>query len=135
VFSNSSYHAASSTLNKTCTYMPQILVSFVASVPGTVIVTATVTITLNHAAGVLTAAALFIGNSTTSCPSNGPVSYAIVSGTVATGTYYTTVAMVNMFAVPSAGTYSYYITGYDYSGGTDTTQFGWASAVGAFYPS
>jgi hypothetical protein len=133
VFTTSAWRFGGAEINTTCASMTEILLNFNVTLPGTVFVTATLVITLTHTSGNQAAAALTVSDSNTTCP--GTPSYALVTSSAPTGTYYTDVAVEGLFTVPSAGTYSYYITGYDYSSGGDTTSFGWANAVGAYYPS
>lgn len=129
----STFGMADNPILRTCGSMTGVQVTFVASRPGNVIVTASVLVTLTHTAGNLTAADLHLGNSTTDCTGVG--AYAITTGSHPAGFYYIEVSLVRGFTVPAAGTYTYYVTGYDYSQGTDSSNFGWATVVGVYYPS
>jgi hypothetical protein len=133
IINASSTSAGGPALSTTCSSMPSIQLNFTVARAGTVVATANLIITLYHTAGYRASAALTLSISPTTCPL--PESYALVVSAEPTGTYYTEVGLANDIALPGAGTYSIYLVGYDYSSGTDSTSWGWASAVGVFYPS
>jgi hypothetical protein len=133
VMNQTSFTGTGNALAKTCGSMDGMELNLTATRAGHAILTAEVLITLTHTTGGNTADYLNIGNTSTDC--TGVASYALVTSAEPTGSYYVEVGIVQDFTIPAAGTYSFFITGYDYSSGTDTTNFGWANLVGVYYPS
>jgi hypothetical protein len=122
-----------STVNKTCGSMAGIQLDFVVSEPGNVVATATVLAAIDHTSGDDGDAAFWLADSNTSCV--GTESFAYLPSAEPTGIYFIEVGLVHNFSIPAAGTYSYYVTGLNYSTGTDAVSVGYGNAVGVYYPS
>ena len=116
-----------------CQNVTPLILNVSASGPGTVVVEATTIITLYHTSGYYAAAAIYVSNSNATCLGGETLAY--IDDSIASGIYIQTLTAVGSFAIASAGTEKYYLTGYDYSTGTDYTQGGFVEMVGVFYPS
>jgi len=116
-----------------CENISGLILKINVSGPGTVVVTASILVTLYHSSAYYAAAGIYVSNASTSCPGAEVLAY--IDNGVASGTYFDDVSAVGSFTVSAAGTASYYVTGYDYSTGTDYTQGGYMVMVGVFYPS
>jgi len=101
--------------------------------PGTVTVVANLELYLYHSSANYAAAAVFVSNTSSTCPGVPVLSY--IDNGIASGLYITDVSATGGFAVAAAGTLSFYVTGYDYSTGTDYTTCGFVNMVAVFYPS
>ncbi|HTP54061.1 MAG TPA: hypothetical protein VML94_03725 [Thermoplasmata archaeon] len=101
--------------------------------PGTVLVEANVQATLYHSSDEYAAAAFFVSNASATCPGSPVLTY--IDDGIATGTYIQDVSVVGSFSVTAAATDSFYLTGYDYSTGTDYTLCGFVNMVAVFIPS
>jgi hypothetical protein len=115
-----------------CQNVTSLILKINVSGPGTVVVSANVQVTLYHSGAYYAAAGIYVSNASTSCP-GAPVLAYIDSG-AASGTYIEDVSAMYSFAVTTAGTDSFYVTGYDYSTGTDHTEGGFVNMVAIFYP-
>ena len=100
---------------------------------GTVVVNANIEVDLYHTSPDYAAAAIYVSDSNASCPGAPVLAY--VDSSLASGTLGADVSALGSFSVSGAGTFSFYLTGYDYSTGTDFTQGGPVNMVATFYPS
>jgi hypothetical protein len=129
---NSTYVGPSAQINNTsCIAELGADVGFKATVAGVVVVTVTVTIFIDHTSGDLGDVALFLSSGPASCP--GYAQYAFVANAEPTAYYYISVSLVETFAIPSAGTYTYYLVGYDI--GTEDAFYYTTTIAGVYYPS
>jgi Collagen triple helix repeat (20 copies) len=120
--------------NVTCGNYTGAQVTFTVSQPGTVVVTSTVVLSLQHSSVTHDAyGRIVLGQSTTDC--SGAFAAAYVQASSAVGLYVDTISLVRSFAISTGGTYSYYVNGIDVSSGTDYVEFDSATVVGVYYPS
>lgn len=117
--------------NTTCAAPPGAEVGFTVSAPGTVLVMATTTIYFLHTIGNSGDAALELSMSSAGC--SGYYQYAWVDSSQPTAHYFTSVSLVQTFTISTAGTYTFYLLGYEpYQ---DTAYYYSLTIVGEYDPS
>ena len=115
-----------------CTTFTGIEVTITVTGAGTVVLNAALVIIISHTTGSLSEVDLYIRDTPTDCNLDGTTMAAIHDGQEPTGTYYDSVALVNTYAIASAGTYTYYVNGYNYGDGIGE-QFLVGTLVAVFY--
>jgi len=119
----------------TCTHYQSGSVTIVAPGAGHIMVNANAVLYTNHTASSYDDVQTFIGTSTTDCstPLGLAGEYAIATGQPAFNSQKVTVTSMQVFSVPSGGSYTYYLNGRN--GGPDTEEFYWSGMTAVFYPS
>lgn len=119
--------------NNSCGDYPGAQVNFTVSQPGTVVVTATVAVIMDHPGTGSQTVSLNLGSSSTDCISSVAVRGAVGSSAPRDG-YPVDLALVRTFTIASAGSYSYYVVGTTLTVGSDFSEFASSSMVGVYYP-
>lgn len=118
----------------TCTRDIDSNFSFVVSGPGTVVLTATVVIFVQHTIGQSTNYYVGLENASRACAVSFD-SFGAITSTSPTGAYYPDVSVVVEYTLGAPGTYTYAINAEAInSSAADATQIYEASEVGTFYP-
>jgi hypothetical protein len=118
-----------------CGYYPGSNITFMVGSPGTFAVTASVSLLIHHTLGNFTFYTLSLANASVPCSvSINNFVEGSLSGNLPSGNYWPDYSLVQDFQVGAAGTYTFGIIG-SQTGGTDATEFYFASMVGMFYPS
>ena len=123
------------TINATCTHYGDANVSITVPGPGTIIVTATIQVTLAHAAGTEDLVWMFIGRTATDCALGTRLLIANVEETEGSGNYIETVPGIRPVDVTGAGTYTFYVNGFMVNGQSSGDEFTRAEIVAVYYPS
>jgi hypothetical protein len=129
-----SFNGNTTTMTGSCGYYNGSNLTFIVSGPGTFVLTASVEILMQHTATdfVFFTASLSNASSTCNPDLNNFLTYDL-SDALPTGNYYAELSLDQSFHTGGAGTYTFAIIGLA-SGGTDATEFYFASVVGVFYP-
>jgi hypothetical protein len=102
---------------------------------GTVVVSATVVVRLDHTNGVRDNAWLSLSDVAADCAFTAETSLALVPDVEPTAWYYITVPILRAFVVGSSGSYTYYLNGIMAVGASASDSFANSSVVAVFYPS
>ncbi len=122
------------TINATCTHFANSQVSITVPGPGTIIVSATIQVTLSHAAGIEDLVWLFIDTAPADCPLGIRLIIADVEGAEGDGNYAVTIPGIRPLDVTAPGTYSFYVNGFMQNGQSQGDEFTRAELVAVFYP-
>ena len=118
----------------TCTHYPNAHVTIVVPGPGTVVVSATVGIGINHTFGVNDFAQIVVAESSTECAVNNFTAFVSVPATLPTDPFhYSTVPLLRPFPVAGAGSHTFFVNGIVTSGASDGDRFDSASLVAVYY--
>jgi len=123
------------TIGATCTHYPSAEVSISVPGPGTIVVSATVGVGINHTVGVSDEARIFVASSPTDCTLDNYTAFVSVPQSLPTDPFhYETVPILRPFAVRASGAYAFYVNGIIPSGWDPGDRFDSASLVATFYP-
>jgi hypothetical protein len=130
-----SFNGGTTTLTSTCGFYAGSNISFAVSSPGTFVITSSVLLLIQHTLGNFTFYTLSLANVSATCnPSLNNFVEGSLSDALPSGNYGPAYSLVQSFQVGAAGTYTFGIIG-EQTGGTDVTDFYYASVAGVFYPS
>jgi hypothetical protein len=123
------------TITSTCTHYPGAEVSISVPGAGTVVVSATVGVGINHESGVSDEARIVLATSSTECTFNNYTGVVSVPFSLPTDPYhYTTVPLLHPFSVDAAATVTFYVNGVMALGADSGDRFDSASLVAVYYP-
>jgi hypothetical protein len=123
------------TIASTCTHYPGAEVSISAPAAGTIVVSATVGVGVNHTAGISDEARIFIATSTTECTITDHTAFVSIPFSLPTDPFhYTTVPLLRPFSVNGPGTVTFYVNGVMALGADSGDRFDSASLVAVYYP-
>lgn len=123
------------TIGPTCTHYPGAEVSITVTGAGTVVVSATVGVGINHTAGISDEARIVVSTSTTDCAINDYTAFVSVPFSLPTDPFhYTTVPILHSFSVSGSGTVTFYVNGVMALGADSGDRFDSASLVAVHYP-
>lgn len=129
--SNGGYAA----IGATCTHYPGAEVSISVPGAGTVIVSATVGVGVNHTFGISDTAVIVVGSSTSECTVNNYTAFVSVPYSLPTDPYhFITVPLLRSFSVDASSTMTFYVNGLMSLGASSGDRFDSASLVAVFYP-
>jgi hypothetical protein len=129
------FNVGTTALSGVCGYYSGSNLTFVVSEPGTFVITASVEIYIHHSSGNYTFYTVSLANTSAACnPEANNFVEEDWSDAFPTGNYYPTHGLAQNFQVGAAGTYTFGIVG-TMGGGTDPTEFYYATVVAVFYPS
>jgi len=120
-------------LSQPCAYYQGAEVTMTVPGPGTVVVTAMVTIRIDHTSGNTDGIDLYLDVIADWCAGDGWGGGAFVDPSEPTAFYYEHVPLLEPFTV-TAGTYTFYINGTGFAAGGIGDSFWLASVVAVFYP-
>lgn len=118
----------------TCTHFPTAAVTIVVPGPGTIVVTSSVQFDLFHIPGTPDQVRVFVGTTPSDCILGSHMVITAIPADVPIGDYIYTVPALRVVTAATAGSFSFYINGYMYSG-FDTDSFIRAVLIANFYPS
>jgi hypothetical protein len=121
-------------LQTTCTHHTNGNVTITVPGPGTIVVTSTVKISLDHTAGTDDVPRVFIGTNATDCTIDAWRAFLTISETQATDTYWVNIFVQKPFTIPAAGTYTYYVNGNMWSGQSGGDIYLASGTIAVFYP-
>ncbi len=122
------------TINATCTHYSTAEVSITVPGPGTIVASATIQVTLEHATGVEDLVWMFIGMTAVDCTLGSRLIIANVEEAEGAGNYIETVPGIRPLAVTAPGTYSFYVNGFMVNDQSQGDEFTRAELVAIFYP-
>jgi hypothetical protein len=129
------FNDGTTVMTGTCGFYNGSNLSFTVAGPGTFVVTASLVLYIHHSLANYTFYTMSLANASAACnPSANNYVEGEWSDALPNGTYYPDFDLVQSFQVGAAGTYTFGIIG-TMGGGTDPTEFYYASTVGVFYPS
>jgi hypothetical protein len=118
----------------TCTHYPNAQVTIVVPGPGTVVVSATVGVGINHTFGVNDIAQIVLAGSNTECTVNNFTAFVSVPASLPTDPFhYQTVSLLRPFPVAGAGSHTFFVNGMMSSGASQRDRFDSASLVAVFH--
>jgi len=129
-------HATGGTspIGPTCTHYPGAEVSIVAPGAGTVVVSATVGVGLRHEFGTLDEARIVVAATSTDCSlTNHTAFVSVPSSLFSDAFHFETVPILRSFAVPGAGTYTFYVNAVMAQGWDTGDRFDSASLVAVYH--
>lgn len=103
--------------------------------PGTVVVTATVIVRLDHTIGTRDNAWLSVTSTPADCTFTAENSLALVPDVEPTAWYYVTVPILRAFVAPGSGTYTHYMNGIMIAGASPSDSFANSVMIAVYYPS
>jgi hypothetical protein len=122
-------------IGSTCTHYLGAQVSIAVPGPGTVVISATVGVGVNHTFGANDEARIAVAASTTECAITNYTAFVSVPASSSPGSsYYETVPLLRPFPVSSPGERTYYVNGVMAQGADTNDRFDSASLVAVFYP-
>lgn len=118
-----------------CTAVTGLNVTIAVTGPGTVMVQASVMISIAHTTGTIDEVDMTLAAAPDSCTIDSWSTFVYVSGAQPSGTYWPQVIMQKPFSVTTAGNYTYFVNaaGFFGAGAGDTIRY--SSIVAVFYPS
>ena len=121
-------------IGSSCTHYTGSAVTITVAGPGTIVVTATVTIQIEHTVSVRDSVELFLGTSNSDC--NPDPFYAAwrVDTNIPTSTHWFPTPLQETFTISTAGTYTFYLNGIMNEGASAGDIFSHSSMVAVFYP-
>ena len=123
------------TIGSTCTHYPGADVVILLPRAGTVVVSATVGVGINHTFGLADEARIVIAASDSDCAiTNSTAFVSVPASSPQDSAYYVTVPLLRSFPVAGAGTYVVHVNGVMALGADSYDRFDSASLVAAFYP-
>ncbi len=123
------------TIGSACTHYSGAEVTIQVPSAGTVVVSATVGVGINHAAGAADEARIVVATSEAECTLNNYMAFVSVPPTLATDSlHFETVPLLRPFAVAGAGPLTVYVNGIMEFGADPADRFDSASLVATFYP-
>ena len=123
------------TIGASCTHYPGAEVSLSPPGPGTVVVSATVGVGINHTFGIDDEARIVVASGPTDCTLDNFTAFVSVPRALATSSFYfETVPILRPFPIRVAGPYTFYVNGVIASGWDPIDRFDSASLVATFYP-
>lgn len=123
------------TIGATCTTYTGAELAIRVPGAGTVIVSATVGVGINHTFGVSDTARIVVSTSATDCALNNYTAFVSVPSSVMSDRFhYVTVPLLRAFPVSGAGTFTFYVNAVMDTGADATDRFDTASVVAVFYP-
>ena len=125
-----------STIGSSCTHYPGAEVAISVSGPGTVVVSATVGIGINHTFGLNDEARVVLAATDLDCTISNHTAFVSVPAPLPSdSSYYQTIPLLRTFSVTSARTYTFYVNGVMAQGGDANDRFDSASLVATYHPS
>ena len=122
------------TIGAACTHYAGAEVTIAVPGPGTVVVSATVGVGVNHSFGTNDEARIVVAASDTECAITNHTAFVSVPQTLPTDPFhFQTVPVLRPFAV-AAGSHTFYVNGVMASGADVNDRFDSASLVAVFYP-
>ena len=119
----------------TCTHYTGAEVSIAVPGSGTVVVSATVGVGINHTYGVSDTARLVLGSSASDCALDNTTAFVSVPFSLPTDPFhYTTVPLLRSFPVAAAATVTFYSNGIMDAGAGPGDRFDSASLTAVYYP-
>ena len=118
-----------------CTAITGLNVTIAATGPGTVMVHASVLISIAHANGVIDEVDMTLAAAPDSCTLDAWTTFAYISAAQPTGTYWPQVIMQKPFSVTTAGNYTYFANAWGFFGAGAGDTIRYSSIVAVFYPS
>lgn len=123
------------TIGPTCTHYPGAEVSISVPGAGTIVVSATVGVGINHTFSISDESRIVVATSTTECTIGDYTAFVSVPPSLPTDPYhYTTVPLLRPFSVGGSGTVTFYVNGVMALGADSGDRFDSASLVAVFYP-
>jgi len=122
-------------LTATCAEVNGAAVTLAVPGPGTVVVTATVWVRLEHTAGSPEQAVFLLDSTSADCTDDRWHTYYSLANDEPTGYYINSVFVMEPFGVASAGTYTFYLNARMTTGETANDGILSVGAIGVFYPS
>jgi hypothetical protein len=134
---NETFTSNFTTMGSSCLAANNSTINFTVAGAGVVVVTASVEVAISHSTLNTSSYTLSLHEVGSSCvPALNNEVYGYVGPTYPTGPYYQTSSLAQSFPVTTAGTYGIDVIGIAYnSGGSDFSEFFYASVVGVYYPS
>jgi len=122
-------------IRSTCTHYPGAEVSISAPGAGTIVVSATVGVGINHTSGLSDTALVVIATSATECTLNNYTAFVSVPFSLPTDPFhFTTVPLLRPFSVNGPATVTFYVNGVMALGADAGDRFDSASLVAVYYP-
>ncbi len=122
------------TIEFACTHYTNAEVSLAVPGPGTIVVSATIMINLNHVSGTEDDGFFRVAPDTTTCANDPYMSIGDVAGPEPSGSYWMTVPAELTSSVTASGTYTFYVNGRMVIGQDAGDHFFYANMVAVFYP-
>ena len=123
------------TIGATCTHYPGAQVSISVPGPGTVVVSATVGVGINHTFGLNDTARIVVASSPMDCTLDNYTGFISVPRALSTDSaYFETIPLLRAFGVSGRSTITIYVNGVMDSGFDPRDRFDSASLVATFYP-
>ena len=127
-------HGGPMRIGSTCTHYLGAEVTIAVPGPGTVVVSATVGVGVNHSFGTNDEARIIVAASDSECAITNYTAFVSVPQTLSTDPFhFQTVSVLRPFAV-GAGSHTFYVNGVMASGADANDRFDSASLVAVFYP-
>ena len=122
-------------IGSSCTNYPGARVSITVPGAGTIVVSATVGVGINHTFGISDTALIVVAASAMECTVNNYAAWVSVPYSLPTDPYhFTTVPILRSFIVDAAGTMTFYVNGIMTLGADANDRFDSASLVAVYYP-
>jgi len=126
----------SAPIGTVCTHYPGAQVTIAAPAAGTIVVSATVGVGINHTLGTADIAWVGVAESRTECGLDNYTAFVSVPASLPSDAYhFETVSILRPFAVSVAGPYAFYVNALMESGYDAVDRFDSASLVATYYPS